>query len=51
MKLLPIDCEEKELCVLCCIGLVVYDYMPLEAKVLYDTIADEEKEEIKKLLK
>lgn len=48
-KLIPIDCLEKELCVLCIIGLVDYLYMTPEARALYDTITQKEKEEIKKL--
>lgn len=47
-KLIPIDCLEKELCVLCIMGIVYYPYMPPEARDLYDTITKEEKEEIKK---
>ena len=50
-KLIPIDCLEKELCVLCIIDLVHYSYMTPEARTLYDTITEEEKEEIKKFLK
>ena len=50
-KLIPIDCLEKELCVLCITGLVYYPYMTPEARDLYDTITEEEKEEIKKFLK
>lgn len=50
-KLIPIDSLEKELCVLCIIGLVHYHYMTPEARDLYDTITEEEKEEIKKILK
>ena len=49
-KLIPIDCIEKELCVLCITGLVDYLYMTPEARDLYDTITEEEKEEIKKFL-
>ena len=50
-KLIPIDCLEKELCVLCIIGLVHYHYMTPEARTLYDTITEEEKEEIKNFLR
>lgn len=50
-KLIPIDSLEKELCVLCIIGLVYYPYMTPEARNLYDTITEEEKEEIKKIFK
>ena len=50
-KLIPIDSLEKELCVLCIIDLVHYPYMTPEARTLYDTITEEEKEEIKKILK
>ena len=50
-KLIPIDCVEKELCVLCITGLVYYPYMTPEARDLYDTITEEEKEEIKKFFK
>lgn len=46
-KLIPIDCLEKELCVLCIIDLVDYLYMTPEARDLYDTITEEEKKEIK----
>ena len=46
-KLIPIDSLEKELCVLCIVGLVYYPYMTPEARSLYDTITEEEKEEIK----
>ena len=42
-KLIPIDCLEKELCVLCIIGLVDYRYMTPEARNLYDTITEKEK--------
>ena len=49
-KLIPIDCLEKELCVLCIVGLVYYPYMTPEARALYDTISEEEKEEIKAIL-
>lgn len=48
-KLIPIDSLEKELCVLCITGLVYYPYMTPEARNLYDTITEEEKEEIKKI--
>ena len=47
-KLIPINSLEKELCVLCITGLVYYPYMPPKARNLYDTITEEEKEEIKK---
>ena len=50
-KLIPINCLEKELCVLCITGLVDYLYMTPEARDLYDTITEEEKEEIKDYLK
>ena len=50
-KLIPIDNEEKELCVLCIIGIVYEPYMPPEARKLYAIITEEEKEKIKKLLK
>ena len=49
-KLIPIDSLEKELCVLCITGLVDYLYMTPEARDLYDTITEKEKEEIKKFL-
>ena len=48
-KLIPIDSLEKELCILCIIGLVYYPYMTPEARALYDTITEEEKQEIKKI--
>ena len=48
-KLIPINSLEKELCVLCITGLVYYPYMTPEARALYDAIAEEEKEEIKKI--
>lgn len=47
-KLIPINSLEKELCVLCITGLVYYPYMTPKARNLYDTITEEEKEEIKK---
>lgn len=50
-KLIPIDSEEKELCVLCIMGIVYEPYMPPEARKLYATITEEEKEEIRDLLK
>ena len=50
-KLIPIDCLEKELCVLCITGLVYYPYMTPEARDLYDTITEEEKEEIQNYFK
>jgi len=50
-KLIPIDCLEKELCVLCITGLVYYPYMTPEARALYDTITEEEKGEIKNYFK
>ena len=48
-KLIPIDSLEKELCILCIIDLVYYPYMTPEARALYDTITEEEKQEIKKI--
>ena len=48
-KLIPIDSLEKELCILCIIGLVYYQYMTPEARALYDNITEEEKQEIKKI--
>ena len=49
-KLFPIDSSEKELCFLCCLGIVYYDYMPLAAKKLYDNLTEQEMQEIKKII-
>lgn len=46
-KLIPIDCLEKELCVLCCIDLVAYEYMTPDARDLFDTLTEQEKQEVK----
>ena len=46
-KLIPIDCEEKEFCVLCCLGIVAYMYMPPKARELFDTLTEQDKQEIR----
>ena len=50
-KLIPIDSEEKEMCVLCIIGIVYEPYMSPIARKLYASLTEEEKEEIKILFK
>ncbi len=47
-NIIPIDSEEKELCCLCILGLVLYDYMTPSARQLYDTLTEEDKQEITK---
>lgn len=51
MIIFPIDSEEKELCCLCVLGIVHYDYMAPSAKTLYDTLTKEEIYEIKEKFK
>ena len=51
MMIFPIDSEEKELCCLCVLGIVHYDYMTPSAKALYDTLTKEEIHEIKEKFK
>ena len=50
MPMFPINSEEKELCCLCALGLVHYDYLTPSAKELYDTLTEKDKKEIQKVL-
>jgi len=50
MLLFPINSEEKELCCLCALGLVHYDYLTPSARELYDTLTEQDKQEIQKRL-
>lgn len=45
----PVDCEDAEIAMLCVLGMVYYDYMPLNAKQIYNSWAHEEKKYILRL--
>jgi len=51
MAIFPIDSEEKELCCLCALDIVHYDYMTPSARALYDTLTEEEIQKIKETFK
>ena len=50
-KIIPINSDEKCLCCLCILKLIHYDDMSLSAKELFDTLTEEDKEEIRRKIK
>ena len=47
-KIIPINSDEKYLCCLCILKLIHYDDMSLSAKELFNTLTEEDKEEIRR---